>query len=132
MTSWKTAFAFASLFPATLALQVCTEIQQAVSVASAVYYPCGNLTLEFEACGTENQSPLSAASGVCSPCEGYSLVKLRGSKSDTQVGSGNYDANNAHWVASSTQDAACTVEPATAADVSAIVRFLYRRKSCLF
>ncbi|KAJ7778986.1 FAD dependent oxidoreductase [Mycena metata] len=111
MTSWKTAFAFASLFPATLALQVCTEIQQAVSVASAVYYPCGNLTLEFEACGTEDQRPLSAASGVCSPCPG------------------NYDANNAHWVASSTQDAACTVEPATAADVSAIIKLLGKTRT---
>ncbi|KAJ7020917.1 FAD-binding domain-containing protein [Mycena alexandri] len=78
-----TAFALASVFPVTLALEVCTEIQRAVSSASAVYYP----------------------------------------------GSRNYTADNAHWVASSIQSSACTVEPATAADVSTIIKLLGKTKT---
>ncbi|KAJ7729590.1 FAD-binding domain-containing protein [Mycena metata] len=73
-----TAFTLASVFPGTLALKVCTQIQQAISSASAVYYP----------------------------------------------GSANYTADVAHWVTSSIDPSACTVEPGTAADVSTIIKLL--------
>ncbi|KAJ7779754.1 FAD dependent oxidoreductase [Mycena metata] len=76
-------FALASVFPLALALKVCTQIQHAVSFASAVYYP----------------------------------------------DSANYTADIAHWTASSTQSAACSVEPGTAADVSIIIRLLGETKT---
>ncbi|KAJ7727606.1 FAD dependent oxidoreductase [Mycena metata] len=79
-----TAFALASVLPATLAASaICTQIQQAISHASAVYYP----------------------------------------------GSTNYTADNSHWVASSVEASACSVEPATAADVSAIIKLLGQTKT---
>ncbi|KAJ7017545.1 FAD-binding domain-containing protein [Mycena alexandri] len=88
MASWKKigiALALSSVFPATQALsEVCTEIQRAISHASAVYSPSG---------------------------------------------SGNYTADNAHWVASSIEESACTVEPATAADVSAIIKIIGKTKT---
>ncbi|KAJ7776292.1 FAD dependent oxidoreductase [Mycena metata] len=40
------------------------------------------------------------------------------------VGSANYIADNAHWVSSSDQPSACSVEPGTAADVSIILQLL--------
>ncbi|KAJ7734444.1 FAD-binding domain-containing protein [Mycena metata] len=44
-------------------------------------------------------------------------------------GSANYTADNAHWVSSSTQSSACTVEPGAAADVSIILQLLGSTKS---
>ncbi|KAJ7027714.1 FAD-binding domain-containing protein [Mycena alexandri] len=44
-------------------------------------------------------------------------------------GSANYTAGNAHWVSSSTQSSACTVEPGTGADVSVILQLLGSTKT---
>ncbi|KAJ7734461.1 FAD-binding domain-containing protein [Mycena metata] len=44
-------------------------------------------------------------------------------------GSANYTADNAHWVESSDQASACTVEPGTAADVSIILQLLGSTKT---
>ncbi|KAJ7718272.1 FAD-binding domain-containing protein [Mycena metata] len=44
-------------------------------------------------------------------------------------GSANYTADNAHWVSSSTESSACTVEPGTAADVSVILKLLGSNKT---
>ncbi|KAJ7030279.1 FAD dependent oxidoreductase [Mycena alexandri] len=44
-------------------------------------------------------------------------------------GSANYTADNAHWVSSSTQSSACTVEPGTATDVSIILQLLGSTKT---
>ncbi|KAJ7727580.1 FAD dependent oxidoreductase [Mycena metata] len=77
------ALAVASVFSSALGLEVCTQIQNAVSSASTVSFP----------------------------------------------GAGNYTADIAHWVASSTQDAACSVEPGTAADVSTIIQLIGKAKA---
>ncbi|KAJ6533798.1 FAD dependent oxidoreductase [Mycena vulgaris] len=42
---------------------------------------------------------------------------------------GRYTADISHWATSSTQEAACTVEPGTAADVSAIIRLVGATKT---
>ncbi|KAJ7452892.1 FAD dependent oxidoreductase [Mycena latifolia] len=69
-----------ALASSALALDVCTQIQQAVSSASDVYFPLDLL--------------------------------------------GHYAADIGHWASSSTQAAACSVEPGTAADVSVILQIL--------
>ncbi|KAJ7756645.1 FAD dependent oxidoreductase [Mycena metata] len=80
-----TALALASILPSGLALDVCTQIQRAVSSASAVY-----------------------SAGVQST---------------------NFAADLAHWVASSTQTSACSVEPGTPADVSIVLQLLGKAKT---
>ncbi|KAJ7459239.1 FAD dependent oxidoreductase [Mycena latifolia] len=42
---------------------------------------------------------------------------------------GHYDADIAHWASSSTQNATCSVEPGTAADVSVILKLLGSTKT---
>ncbi|KAJ7029882.1 FAD-binding domain-containing protein [Mycena alexandri] len=79
------ALALASVFPSALALDVCTQIQQAVSSASGVY-------------------SLGARSA-------------------------NFAADLAHWVESSTQSSACSVEPGTPADVSIVIQLLGKTKT---
>ncbi|KAJ7027701.1 FAD-binding domain-containing protein [Mycena alexandri] len=44
-------------------------------------------------------------------------------------GSANYTADNAHWVSSSDQSSACTVEPGTATDVSITLQLLGSTKA---
>ncbi|KAJ7020919.1 FAD dependent oxidoreductase [Mycena alexandri] len=80
-----TALAVASVFSSTLALEVCTQIQKAMTSASTVSFPGARV--------------------------------------------GNYTADVFHWVASSSQSAACSVEPGTAADVSTIIQLLGKAKA---
>ncbi|KAJ7833877.1 FAD-binding domain-containing protein [Mycena olivaceomarginata] len=68
------------LSSSAFALDACTQIQQSISSASAVYFPVDLL--------------------------------------------GNYAQDISHWASSSTQTAACSVEPGTAADVATIIQLL--------
>ncbi|KAJ7183741.1 FAD-binding domain-containing protein [Mycena filopes] len=93
----STAFALASFLSSTLALEVCTQIQQAVSSASAVYYPTdvlGNYAEDNAHWASSSSQPSACSVEPGTAGDVSTIIRLLGStRTPFAVKGGGHSAN---------------------------------------